>query len=304
MLHTTLRQIEVFVATARLGNLTQAAASIGLSQSAASTALADFEHQLGTRLFDRLGKRLQLNDEGRALTPRAVELLARAHELEDGFGQAERAVHLRLGASSTIGNYLLPPLIGAFRQRRPGSRLDLEVGNTGDVLRALLRFEIDVGFIEGPCADPDIDTLPWRDDRLAICVPPGSPLAQPGGATVDALREADWILRERGSGTREVVEQLLTSQLGQISVAMELGGTEAIKRAVESGMGISCLSTVALTHELASGSLCVADASALLLQRPLSIVLHKQKYRTAGITALLDFLRQDAYVPWRTLPRG
>ena len=292
MLRTTLRQIEVFVATARRGNVTQAGAALGMTQSAASMALADFENQLGVRLFDRVGKRLVLNGDGRMLYPRAVEMVERAHELEQLFGQDGRAVDLRLGASSTVGNYLLPQLIGQFRKQRPGSRFALEVGNTRQVMQRVLHFEVDVGFVEGPCMDPDIEPIFWRSDELAICTRPDDPLAQPGGATIEALRAAEWILREPGSGTREVVEQLLTSQLGDIKLAMELGGTEAIKRAVESGIGISCLPRIALVGAIERGNLVMLDTPFLTLTRALHILLHKQKHRTEGLDSLLAFCRQ------------
>jgi DNA-binding transcriptional LysR family regulator len=292
MLRATLRQIEVFVATTQKGSVTQAAAAIGMTQSAASMALADFENQLGTRLFDRIGKRLALNDDGRLLYPHAVELLERAQQMEQLFRTSERAVDLRLGASSTIGNYLLPQLIGRFRAARPGSRVALEVGNTQRVIDAILRFEIDVGFVEGPCMHADIEATPWREDLLAICAAPDHPLAQPGAATLDALRQADWILRERGSGTREVVEQLLTSQLGDIRLTMELGGTEAIKRAVEAGIGISCLPTIALSGSVERGNLVALPTPFLHLTRSMHIVLHRQKYRTEGMESLLQLCRE------------
>jgi DNA-binding transcriptional LysR family regulator len=258
-----------------------------MTQSAASMALADFESQLGTRLFDRIGKRLALNENGRALYPKAVEMTERAQEMEQVFHREGRAVNLRLGASSTIGNYLLPQLIGQFRASRPGSRIELEVGNTQQVINAVLHFEIDVGFVEGPCLNADIEAVFWRADELAICVAPGHPLALPGAASIEALRSAAWILRERGSGTREVVEQLLTSQLGDIQLTMELGGTEAIKRAVESGMGISCLPQIALSGAVERGNLVAIPTPFLRLTRALHIVLHKQKYRTEGMASLL-----------------
>jgi DNA-binding transcriptional LysR family regulator len=292
MLRTTLRQIEVFVATAQRGNVTQAGGALGMTQSAASMALADFENQLGVRLFDRVGKRLVLNGDGRMLYPRAVEMVERARDLEQLFGEAGRAVDLRLGASSTVGNYLLPQLIAQFREQRAGSRFALEVGNTRHVMQQVLHFEVDVGFVEGPCMDPDIEPIFWRSDELAICTRPDHPLAQPGGATIEALRAAEWILREPGSGTREVVEQLLTSQLGDIRLAMELGGTEAIKRAVESGIGISCLPKVALVGAIERGNLAMLDTPFLKLTRALHILLHKQKHRTEGLVSLLDFCRQ------------
>src|SRR3954454_17277292 len=130
MLHTTLRQLEVFVATAQKGSVTQAAAAIGMKQSAASRARADFERQLATRLFDRIGKRVALNEDGRVLYPKAVEMVERAQEMEQLFHGEVRVVNLRLCASSTIGNYLLPRLIGQFHAQRPGSKLRLDLGNT------------------------------------------------------------------------------------------------------------------------------------------------------------------------------
>jgi DNA-binding transcriptional LysR family regulator len=294
MLRTTLRQLEVFVATARKGSVTQAAAAVGITQSAASMALADFEGQLGTRLFDRIGKRLVLNEDGRVLYPKAVEMVERAQEMETLFRQEGRAVNLRLGASSTIGNYLLPQLIGHFRAGRPGSRIELEVANTEQVINAVLQFDIDIGFVEGPCLSPEIEALFWQPDELAICCAPGHPLAQPGAATVEALRKEDWILRERGSGTRETVEQMLVSQLGGIRLAMELGGSEAIKRAVESGMGISCLPRIVLTGAVERGTLVYVATPFLQLTRPLHILLHKQKYRTEGMNSLLQLCQDQA----------
>lgn len=294
MLHTTLRQFEIFVAIAQKGSVTGAAAAIGVTQSAASMALADFERQLGTRLFDRVGKRLALNGDGRLLYPKAVEMVERAQAMEGLFTSAGRAVNLRLGASTTIGNYLLPRLIGQLHAQRPGSQIGMEVGNTRQVIAALLNFEIDVGFVEGPCMHPDIDATVWQEDELAVCTLPDDALARPGGATVESLRQAGWILREPGSGTREVVEQLLTSQLGDIRLVMALGGTEAIKRAVESGIGISCLSRTALAGEIERGKLAALDTPFLKLTRSLHILLHKQKYRTEGIEALLALCQAPA----------
>jgi DNA-binding transcriptional LysR family regulator len=287
MLKMSLRQVEVFVATARKGNVTQAAATVGLTQSAASMALADFENQIGTKLFDRIGKRLALNEDGRMLYAKAVEFIERAQEMESLFRRQRGAADLQLGASSTIGNYLLPQLIGEFTLLRPGSRIQLKVGNTQEIIDAVRHFEIDIGFVEGSCVDADIDAALWQRDELVICCAPDHRYAQLAAIDAAALAQAGWILRERGSGTREVVEQMLMSQLGEIRLAMELGGTEAIKRAVESGMGISCLPRVAVKGEVERGSLVSLATPFLKLSRPLHILMHKQKYRTEGMAALL-----------------
>jgi DNA-binding transcriptional LysR family regulator len=295
MLKITFRHLEVFVQTVQKGSVTQAAVQLGLTQSAASMALGDFENLVGTKLFDRAGKRLFINGDGRALYTKAVEMLERAKEAETLFQRDQRTIDLRLGASSTIGNYLLPQLIGRYSPNHPDSQIRLHVTNTRGVIEAVKNFELDIGFVEGPCFEPEIEASSWRTDELAICVAPGDPLALGEIADRDSLRNARWMLRERGSGTREVVEQMLQSQLGPIKLTMELGGTEAIKRAVESGMGISCLPKIALVDAVAKGSLVILATPYLQLTRHFQILLHRDKYKTRGMLDFLDFcFRCDA----------
>lgn len=288
MIRTTLRQLEIFVAIARTGTVTEAADAVGLTQSAASMALAELERQIDMTLFDRRAKRLVLNESGRILYPKAMELIDRAREIDNLFAVEMDAADLRLGASSTVGNYLLPQLMGSFIGKYPGSKFSLEVGNTHAVIAATKRYDIDVGFIEGPCHDKDVNVLLWRRDELAICAAADDPLAGGGPISPADLVNAKWILREPGSGTREIADMLLTSQLGTIRLEMELGGTEAIKRAVESGLGISCLPRVAVAETLRHGNMVCLPTPFLNLTRHLYVVLHKDKYRTAGLERFLS----------------
>ena len=176
----TLRQMEVFVAIARHGNVTRAAAEVFLSQSAASMALSEMEKQLGGNLFDRQGKRLLVNERGRSLLPRAQEVLARVQEIEELFGDHDGrlAGDLKIGASSTIGNYLIPRIFGDFVHAHPETRLSLDVGNTERVVGEVKRFHVDLGFIEGFCHDQAIETIPWERDQLVVFASPHHPLAQ------------------------------------------------------------------------------------------------------------------------------
>ncbi|PWV60152.1 LysR family transcriptional regulator [Plasticicumulans acidivorans] len=285
MLRLTLRQLEVFVAIARRENVTQAAAAIGLSQSAASAALAELETQLGSRLFDRFGKRLVLNAHGREVLAHADGLLDRARELETlATGEA---IELRLAASTTIGKYLLPAQIGHCLTRWPGSRFTLQVSNTEHVIDAVARGEVDAGFVEGHCAHPQIEAQHWRDDELCVCVAPSHPLAALAAPTPADLAAADWVLREPGSGTREVAEHALSSALGPIRLVLELGDSEAIKRLLESGFGVSCLSRLALAEALQRGTLCVLNTPWLALQRPFHLLLHRAGFRSRGLQRFL-----------------
>ena len=162
-MHLSLRQLQIFRAIALTGSTTAAALAVPLSQSAASAALKELERALGARFFDRVGKRLLLNDNGRALLPMALAVLDGAQNLEAAFRSNTQAlaIELHLFASTTIGNYILPALLARFREQVPAARLELQIGNTLDVANAVRDFETDLGFIEGPCHAKDIVVVPW-----------------------------------------------------------------------------------------------------------------------------------------------
>ena len=169
---------------------------LALSQSAVSAALTDLEGQLGVQLFDRVGKRLVVNEHGRLLYPRALALLEQAVEIEQLFREDNGAI--RIYASSTIGNYILPAVIARYRHDYPQLPIELSVGNSQDVMQAVLDFRVDIGFIEGPCHSTEIISEPWLEDELVVFAAPTSPLAR-GPVTLEQLAAAPWILRERGS---------------------------------------------------------------------------------------------------------
>jgi len=292
----TLRQLDIFAAIAASGNLTRAAQRLGLSQSAASMALGELERQFSELLFDRVGKRLLLNERGRALLPRAQEVLARVQEIGNLFGAAEGrlAGELRLGASSTIGNYLIPHLLGRLAGSHPELKLHLDVVNTEQVIAGMLDFTYDIGFVEGPCRRTELETIPWRDDELVVFAAAGHPLARRKQLTPADLVSAPWILREPGSGTRDVFDSAVAGKLATRNVFLELGHSEAIKQAVEAGLGIGCLSRRTLERALAVGALVILPTPFLDLRRTLSLLIHRDKYRTAVLRAFLEYCRPTA----------
>lgn len=206
-MHITLRQLEVFAEVLKSGSTTQASQMLALSQSAVSAALTDLEGQLGVQLFDRVGKRLVVNEHGRLLYPRALALLERAGEIEQLFRGDNGAI--RVYASSTIGNYILPEIIARYRRDFPELPLELSVGNSQDVINAVSDLRVDIGLIEGPCHAADIIAEPWIEDELVVFAAPDSPFLE-GELTLQRLAEAQWILREHGSGTREIVDYVLS----------------------------------------------------------------------------------------------
>lgn len=289
----TLKQLEVFIAVAQSGNVTRASETLNITQSATSMALADFESQLGRKLFDRIGKRLQLNDTGRLLLPKALDAVSRVADIERMAASDSALIGpLRIGASMTIGNYMMPGLIGSFMRAHPGAQLTLDVANTRQVIQALEQFQIDFGFIEGFCHEPNIEVLPWCRDELVIFAAPDHALAQKSVISEDDLAGADWILREPGSGTREVFDNAVLGKVNRINLLLEFGHTEAIKHAVESGIGIGCASRRTLEDALRTGSVVALATPFLNLERELYVLIHRQKYRTQGLEHFLAHCRQ------------
>jgi len=284
-MHITLRQLEVFAEVLKSGSTTQASQMLALSQSAVSAALTDLEGQLGVQLFDRVGKRLVVNEHGRLLYPRALAALEQAREIELLFREDKGAI--RVYASSTIGNYILPEVIARYRRDFPTLPLELSVGNSQDVITAVADFRVDIGLIEGPCHSADIISEPWLEDELVVFAAPTSPLLQ-GEVTLEKLAQAPWILREHGSGTREIVDYLLLSHLPTFQPGMELGNSEAIKHAVRYGLGISCLSRRVIAEQLAAGTLVEVPIPLPRLVRTLWRIYHRQKHISSALQRFIS----------------
>lgn len=290
-LRLSLRQLEVFVATARAGSTRAAAERVARSQSAASAALAELEAVLGAPLFDRLGRRLALNENGRALLPGAAALLDHAADLQALF-QTEHPAPLRVAASLTIGEYLLPERIAAWKRLHPASSVRLMIGNTSEVIRAVADLAVDVGFIEGAMTHPELLLRRWLEDELVIVAAPGHALLAglaPGKpVAARQLAAASWILREPGSGTRQAADAWLLEHLGPLQVDYELGSTEAIKRLAAAGVGLACLSRHAVATELADGRLQELPTRLPRASRRLAIALRRDKRLGAATQAFLQ----------------
>ncbi|ADI29409.1 LysR family transcriptional regulator [Methylotenera versatilis] len=288
----SLRQLEIFVAICRTESVSRASEALSLSQSATSTALSELERQFDLQLFDRGGKSLRINETGQQLLPRAVELLDRAKEIENllqghaGFG------HMRIGATLTVGNYLATILVARFLQEHSESRIQLKVHNTSTIVQQIANHELDLGMIEGDCNHPDIEVQPWIADELVVFSAPNHPLASQRKVSLEQLLQEDWILREKGSGTRATFDRAFHSYHSQLKIRLELEHTEAIKRAVESGLGIGCISRLALKDAFRRGSLVPISTPSLNLSRFFYFLWHKQKYQTTGIREFLDLCRR------------
>ena len=288
----SLRQLEVFTAIGQFGSVSAAAKRLSMSQSAASTSLSELENQFDCRLFDRNGKRLRLNEIGRLLLPKARELLDRASEVEAILAGGLAFGALRVGATLTIGNYLGTLLVGEFMRRYPGSQVKLEVHNTTQIAERVRDFELDLGLIEGEYDDKDLTMTDWVADELAVFCAPNHPLAKRRRVTIAQVLREFWIVRESGSGTRQTLDRALSPWRDQLKIYLELEHTEAIMHAVQAGLGIGCVSRLALKESFRRGSLVELKLKEIDLRRKFYFLLHKQKYRTPGIDAFLSLCRE------------
>lgn len=295
----TLRQLEVFLAVARTGNVSRAGEILHLSQSAVSGALGELERQFGILLFDRVGKRLRLSELGAALRPRAEAVLDAARELEADFAGRAGAGALRVGATLTIGNYLVVPLMTRFMRDEPAAAITLEIANTETIARRVLNFDIDVGLIEGELSHPGLAVTPFLDDELVVFAAPDHPLTRKRRITDADLVQAPWILRERGSGTRQAFERAMYGLLPRLHIALELQQTEVIQRAVESGLGLGCLSRLVVADAFRQGRLRPLRVPGRDFRRQFFFVLQRRKHRSATLERWLALCRDAGATPAR-----
>ncbi|HET9955274.1 MAG TPA: LysR family transcriptional regulator [Polyangiaceae bacterium] len=285
----TLRQLEVFLAVARHESVSRAAKDLAMSQSAVSGSLNDLEQAFDVRLFERVGKRLRLNDLGRAFRPHAEALWDQARELENVIENRAGATPLRVGATLSIGNYLMAPLLARFRREEPAIRVGLEVFNTEEIVRRVHNFEIDIGLVEGEVQGQDLRVTRWCDDELYVFCAPWHPLAKKRALDEEDLKKAAWIVRERGSGTRQAFEHAMHGLLPELDISLELQHTEAIKSAVKAGLGVGCVSRVALVDELEFGSLVRCRVPGRDFRRAFYFVLHQDKFQGPALKSWLNF---------------
>lgn len=289
----TIRQLEVFIAITNFSHLTKAAESLYISQAAASLSLAELENQLGCKLFDRIGGRMHLNSQGQRLYDRARDILDRFQDLPSAVARDKNlSGHLRIGSSCTIGNYILPQIISGFVLDYPHSQLSLSITNTDNAVRQILTNEVDVAFIEGDCDDKMISREFWMEECLVFIAPPSSPLLK-SSLSLAALKDQNWILRNRGSNTRIIFDEVMKDHLDQIAIRLELEHTQAVINAVIAGLGISCVSRIAVQSDLLNGKLAKLNLRLPQMRRGMHIVTHRKKYIGALLQKFIDYCRQS-----------
>ncbi|UUN25903.1 LysR family transcriptional regulator [Streptomyces sp. FIT100] len=292
-----LGALELLLAVARHGSLGRAARELGITQPAASSRVRSMERQLGVALLDRSPRGSRLTDAGALVTDWARRIVEAAEAFDAGAQalRARRDSRLRVAASMTIAEYLLPGWLIALRQERPGTAVSLLAGNSAAVAERLLRDEADLGFVEGLAVPPGLDGTVIGHDRLVVVAAPGHPWGRRRAALPPAeLAGTSLVLRERGSGTRQVLDSALAEYGGLAEPLLELASTTAVKAAAVSGAGPAVLSELAVTEELASRRLVRVPLEGVPLRRDLRAVWPRGPRPTGPARDLLTLTRRPA----------
>lgn len=285
-------RLSVFLAVARQLNFRRAAESLHLSQPAVSKHIHQLEAELGLALFERRRNRVALTEAGRMLQDYGQRVSMLTDEVRRTLAELQglqRGV-LQIGASSTPGLYLLPERLARFRQDHPGVETQLVIGNSADVSRRVASGELDLGFVGALPDATGLQVRPFAEDEIVLIAPPRHPLARRAarsGAALTALAQETWIMREAGSGTREVALAGLAERGVTPARTMELSGCEAVKRAVAAGLGLGFVSRHAIALEVAYGLLTIVDEPGLRFRRPLYLVTRKDARPSPAVLAFM-----------------
>jgi len=286
-------QLRIFVAVAERLHVTQAAKALNITQSSASVAIAALEHQYRVKLFDRVGRRIELTEAGRLFLAPAQDLLARVADAEAVFNELaglERG-SISLHTSHTIANYWMPDVVRRFQSLYSKITLNIAIANTQRVTQAVLHGEADLGFVEGPVDVPVLARLKVKGDILCLVVGRDHPWAQKDSATAQELPEIDWVMRERGSGTRAEFEQFLVRNdvdPSALRVVLELPSNGAVRAAVEGGAGAAALPIVNVRRSIEVGELHKVEVP--FQPRPYHVLWYKERARSKAVSVLLEFL--------------
>ncbi|OBV41055.1 LysR family transcriptional regulator [Janthinobacterium psychrotolerans] len=289
----TLDQLRIFVEVAQRQHLTQAAAALFLSPSAVSSSIKALEEHYGTALFHRIGRRIELSEAGRIFLAGAQRTLASVRAAENmlsELGEMRRGT-LAIHASQTIASYWLPRLLVQFRQTYPAIDLTLEVGNTDSVAQAILLGGADLGFIEGDIDEPSLAIEAVGEDQLVVVVAPDHPWSAGVPLAAADLVQAQWILRETGSGTRSAFEKALSDMgvpVAAMQVALSLPSNEAVRSAVMAGPFATAISELVVASHVQAGLL--ARAALVLPARGFSMLRHPERHRSRAALAFEELM--------------
>ena len=289
-------RLRVFHTVAKHMSFTRAAEEMKLTQPAITFQIRQIEEHFDTRLFDRHHNRVALTEAGTTVFQYADRIITLYQETEKAVHEMTGATRglVKLGATTTPGEYLLPAVLSGFNQRFPDVQIHLTIYNTPQVIQKLEDAAIDLGMVEGPVKNKQLILAPCIADELVVVLVPNHSLAEMEEIPIQQLKKHPFISREEGSGTRTIIAKALGEAglpFEKLNIVLEMSSTEAVKTAVENGAGFSVLSQVSLGKELQLGSLVIRRIKDIPMHRTINFVYQKQKFRTKAVETFLDYAR-------------
>lgn len=288
-------QLLTFYVLAKRGSFSKTAEELSVTQPAVSIRIKSLEDYLEVGLFDKIDKRFVLSEAGKILyhyAEKIFNLLGESKRVLGEFTDLQRG-SLSLGASSNIGVYILPHLLGEFKHRFPKINIHVAIGNTKTIEQKILSNEIDIGLVEAPIRSSDLVTERWMDEKLILVTSPKHPFAKVKKLDPSRLINEPFIVGERGSGTRRILAEKLPNIIDNLKVFLELGSTEAVKKAVEENLGISIVGECTVCRELESGSLKAIPINGVELKKRFNIACLKGKVFTPIMKEFINHLHNS-----------
>lgn len=276
----TLKHMKIFVAVCECGSVTAAAEKLYITQPAASLAISELEDYYGIKLFDRIAKRLHITEAGKQFLQYATHIVGLFDELEKGVRNWDSIGVLRVGASVTIGNYLLPGYVKEFQTDHPKMKIKAVIDNSETIEECVLKNEIDLGLIEGITHSPYIESKCFMDDELVVICSPNHIWTTCDAIEIEDLKDEEFILREKGSAGREIFDSILQIKGIKINPSWQSISTQAIIRAVSKGLGVSVLPYLLVKDNLDRGEIQSINIKDISLNRQFSVIYHKNKFLT------------------------
>ena len=285
----TLRQMEIFLNVVKSGHLTNVAKEMKLSQSAISMSIKELENILGRPVFDRINKKLILNEVGRAFYKEIDPIYKKLNDIEYEFKNSLNKGMIRVGASTTIVDYLMPPIICNYMNNYADVKISLKEGNSAEIVDLIKAGAIDIGFIEGIVSDHEIIEEKIGVDELVVVT---ADLTMTDEYYIDSLADRKWVLREEGSGTREVFLDYIKEKTEPLNIFLELGHTESIKSILLHHSCLTCISKIAVQNEISKGTLRQVDIKNFECKRDFLMVYHKDKYHSGLFEKFIYFSKR------------
>ena len=291
----TLRHMKVFITVYRTENVTKAAELLNLTQPVVTRTIQEIEKYYGVRLFERINRRLHITEAGKTFYTYALHIIDSFDQLEKGMRNWDELGILRVGATITLGNDLLPVVMEQFQQQHPGLKLRATVSNGGRLQKMLKDNQLDLALMEGEITDPDLSCRPIAGDRLILVLPPEDARSQGGPIPLKSLSEDAFLLREQGSMGRSLIDQIFAVHHIPLQPTMESVSTQAIIRAVHRGLGISLLPENMVRGAVEAGIVSTQSISDASFRRENFIVWHRCKFLTHSALELMELMNQLSF---------